>query len=160
MFNYGGYIMDEKLFRKAMSKFATGITVVTIDDEDEVQGMTVNAFMSISLNPKLIAVSIGDQASLYEKILEKKQFGLNILSDQQKDLSLIFSRQKEKDKPIPFAHLDGNPIIKGSLASLSCYVKDMKKAGDHMILIAEVRDIHLNSGNPLLYFNSNYHSLS
>src|SRR5690625_7419277 len=89
MFNYGGYIMDEKLFRKAMSKFATGITVVTIDDEDEVQGMTVNAFMSISLNPKLIAVSIGDQASLYEKILEKKQFGLNILSDQQKDLLVI-----------------------------------------------------------------------
>jgi len=151
--------MDEKLFRKAMSKFATGITVITIDDEDEVQGMTVNAFMSISLNPKLIAVSIGEDVSLYDKILKNKQFGLNILSDQQKDLSLIFSRQKEQEEAIPFDRLDNNPVIKESLASLSCYIRDMKKAGDHTILIAEVSDIKIKEGNPLLYFNSNYNYL-
>ncbi|HLS36459.1 MAG TPA: flavin reductase family protein, partial [Bacillota bacterium] len=132
--------MDEKQFRKAMSKFATGVTVITIEDEAEIKGMTVNAFMSISLEPKMIAVSIGDNASLYDKLLSRKQFGLNILTEDQKDLSLIFSRQKEQKEKINFDTLDNNPIIKNSLASLSCYVKDMKKAGDHMILIAEVTD--------------------
>lgn len=151
--------MDEKKFRKAMSKFATGITVVTIKDQEEIRGMTVNAFMSISLNPKLIAVSIGDQASLYEKLLEKKQFGVSILSEKQKELSLIFSRQKAKEKPISYETLDGNPVLKDSIASLSCYVKDTKKAGDHMILIAEVTDLTIREGNPLLYFDSEYHYL-
>src|SRR5690625_2337554 len=137
--------MDEKHFRKAMSKFATGVTVITIEDEAEIKGMTVNAFMSISLEPKLIAVSIGDNASLYDKLLSRKQFGLNILTKDQKDLSLIFSRQKEQKEKINFDTLDNNPIIKNSLASLSCYVKDMKKTEEHKILIAEITKTIINT---------------
>src|SRR5690625_6794577 len=89
----------------------------------------------------MIILSIRDNASLYDKLLSRKQFGLNILTEDQKDLSLIFSRQKEQKEKINFDTLDNNPIIKNSLASLSCYVKDMKKAGDHIILIAEVKEI-------------------
>ncbi|HLS35770.1 MAG TPA: flavin reductase family protein, partial [Bacillota bacterium] len=61
---------------------------------------------------------------------------------------------------INFDTLDNNPIIKNSLASLSCYVKDMKKAGDHMILIAEVTDAIITEQEPLIYFNSSYGKLS
>lgn len=152
--------MDVNLFKQAMAKFATGITIVTIEDGEEIKGMTVNAFMSISLTPNLIAVSIDENASLYHKILEKKQFGISIITNEQKDLSLIFSRQKEQTEPIDFQMLDGNPVINHSLAQLSCYVKQQTKAGDHMILIAEVTDLKINEGKPLIYFNSNYHDLS
>src|SRR5690625_6620049 len=59
-------MMDDRLFRDAMGKFATGITIVTTNYENEVMGMTVNAFMSISLEPKLIAISIDESASMYD----------------------------------------------------------------------------------------------
>lgn len=64
--------MDERLFRDAMGKFATGITVVSMYDKEEAAGMTVNAFMSISLNPMLIAVSIDEGASMYDKLKKRK----------------------------------------------------------------------------------------
>lgn len=151
--------MDDQTFRDAMGKFATGITIVTTNYENEIIGMTVNAFMSISLNPKLIAISIDESASMYDKLQETKQFGISILNEDQADLSMIFARQQEKNQEIPFVNLDHNPVINGSLASISCYVKNMVKAGDHMILIAEVTDLEMSDGHPLLYYDSDYRKL-
>lgn len=152
--------MDDRIFRDAMGRFATGITVVTVDDDGEILGMTVNAFMSVSLHPQLIAISIDERASMYPILQEKEQFGLSILHEHQKDLSMIFARQKEQTEEIPFTTLDNNPVIKGSLATLSCYVKSMVKAGDHMILISEVTDIVIKKGNPLLYYAGEYQTIN
>lgn len=151
--------MDDRLFRDAMGKFATGITVVTADYDNEIMGMTVNAFMSISLDPKLIAISIDESASLYNKLTKIKKFGVSILTEQQKDLSMIFAKQMEMDREIEFIRQDNIPVIKDSLVTISSHVKDMVKAGDHMIFIAEVSDIVINQGDPLIYANSQYQSL-
>ena len=59
--------MDDRLFRNAMSKFATGVTVITTEHEEQVHGMTANAFMSVSLDPKLVVISIGEKANAYRK---------------------------------------------------------------------------------------------
>lgn len=151
--------MDERLFRDAMGKFATGITIVSINDNGKNIGMTVNAFMSISLDPKLIAVSIDERASMYDKLYKTEKFGVSILKENQKDLSMIFARQKEQDREIEFVDLDGVPVLGNSLAALSCKVTDKVKAGDHLIYIAEVTDLTINEGLPILYFGGKYRKL-
>lgn len=151
--------MDERLFRDAMGKFATGITIVTMDDHGETIGMTVNAFMSLSLQPKLIAVSIDKSASMYDKLNSTDKFGVSILSDKQKDLSMIFAKQKEKDREITYVEQDGVQVIENALATLSCTVKEKVEAGDHLIYIAEVTDLHISDGEPVVYFGGKYRTI-
>lgn len=151
--------MDERTFRDAMSKFATGITVVTMEHNGENIGMTVNAFMSLSLNPKLIAVSIDEKANMYNKLTKSKLFGISILKENQKDLSMIFAKQKEVDRKIKFIDQAGAPLLPNTLARLTCQVKERVIAGDHVIIIAEVTHIKTEKGDPLLYFNSQYENV-
>ncbi|HEX6593528.1 MAG TPA: flavin reductase family protein [Bacillota bacterium] len=152
-------MIDERQFRNAMGKFATGITVVTTEHEGETMGMTVNAFMSVSLDPKLIAVSIGNQARMYTTLQKTKEFGVSILSADQQDYSMVFAKQKESDEPIPFTTLGGVPVLKGALATVSCKVKETVEAGDHLIFIAEVTDLEVNEGAPILYYGGRYRKL-
>jgi|SRR5690625_181331 len=152
-------IMDDRLFRDAMGKFATGITIVSIKDREENIGMTVNAFMSISLDPKLIAISIDEHASMYDKLNRTEKFGVSILSEEQQDLSMVFARQKKQDTPINFIEQDGVPVLEEALATLSCTVKEKVRAGDHLIYIAEVTDLQLNEGSPILFFEGQYRTI-
>ncbi|WP_099158215.1 flavin reductase family protein [Virgibacillus ndiopensis] len=151
--------MDNRFFRDAMGKFATGITIVSSEYDGEIIGMTVNAFMSVSLDPKLIAISIDEKAGMYDKLQETKKFGLSILNEEQKELSMIFAKQIEKNREIPFTMQDDVPVIQGSIATLSCYVKEVAKAGDHMIFIAEVTEINLVEGDPILFFGGKYRTM-
>lgn len=82
-------MMDDRNFRNAMGKFATGVTVITTLLEDEAHGMTANAFMSVSLNPRLVIISIGENAKMLDKINESGKFAVNILSDAQKSYPCI-----------------------------------------------------------------------
>lgn len=151
--------MDKRIFRDAMGKFATGITIVTTEYDGEVMGMTVNAFMSVSLDPKLIAISIDEKARMYDKLQKTKKFGLSILSEEQKELSMIFAKQMDKDRDISFLRQDDIPVLDDSIATLSCHIKETAKAGDHMIFIAEVSDLKMNGGDPILYYGGRYHTL-
>lgn len=151
--------MDERTFRDAMSKFATGVTIVTMEDNGENIGMTVNAFMSLSLNPKLIAVSIDEKANMYNKLSVSKPFGISILREDQKDLSMIFAKQKDNEDNVKFIDQSGVPVLEDTIAKLSCKVKERVIAGDHVIIIGEVIDISTEDGAPLLYFNSNYENI-
>lgn len=151
--------MDERLFRDAMGKFATGITVVSMYDKDETIGMTVNAFMSVSLDPMLVAVSIDKTASMYDDFKSEKSFGISMLSESQEDLSSYFARQIELDYDVKFLDQSGVPVIEGALANLSCETVQEVEAGDHKIFIAKVKDIAINEGDPIIYFGSNYRYL-
>lgn len=151
--------MDERLFRDAMGKFATGITVVSMYDNEKSIGMTVNAFMSISLDPMLIAVSIDEGASMFDKFKREKAFGVSMLKDSQQDLSLYFAGQKELADGVELIDQSGVPVIEGALAILSCETVQQVDAGDHMILIAKVNDITVNEGEPVIYYGSKYRYL-
>lgn len=152
-------MMNDRLFRDAMGKFATGITVVTGSFGEKIHGMTVNAFMSVSLQPKLIAISIDEKASMYNKLQKLERFGVSILNENQKELSMIYAGQQEKVSESAYDYLDGAPVIKNALANLSCQVCNEVKAGDHIIYIAKVRDLKVMEGDPILYFGSKYRSL-
>lgn len=152
--------MDDRVYRDAMGKFATGITIVNTEYKGEIMGMTVNAFMSVSLDPKLIAISIDKKARLYNRLEGTKKFGLSVLSEDQKEISMIFAKQMEKDRDIPFTTQDNVPVVKDSLTTLSCQIKDIYIVGDHKIFIAEVTELKTNEADPVIFYNGKYRTIN
>ena len=151
--------MDDRHFRNAMGKFATGVTVITTEENGQVHGMTANGFMSISLNPKLIAISIGENAQMLKKIKKNRKFAVNILAESQDELSKIFAGQIKDEKDVEFKLLQGVPVLDGSIAQVVCEVKNIHVEGDHTLFIGSVIDIHVEDNDPLLFFSGKYRSL-
>ena len=105
-----------------MGKFATGVTVITTEIDEQAHGMTANAFMSVSLDPKLIVVSIGEKAQMLDKIKHSKKFAVNILAANQQELSMIFAGQIKEKIEVSFENLGGLPVLKGAVAQVACEV--------------------------------------
>ena len=148
--------MDDRLFRSAMGKFATGVTVLTTKVDGIVHGMTANAFMSVSLNPKLVMVSVGEKARMLEKIQQSQSFVINILSEEQEAISRLFAGQTGEKREMEFNWVDDRPLIKGAIASIICDVYSAQVAGDHTVFIGEVKELLLNEGKPLVFYGGKY----
>src|SRR6266487_6224485 len=153
-------------FRKALGCFATGVTVITVDCEGEVQGMTANAFSSVSLDPLLVLVCVDQKARTHAHLHARKRFGINVLSEQRHAISEHYARPDrdpagaEQEAGARFDHTPhGTPVLQGALAYLECRLQSAQDAGDHTIFIAEVEDIVVRGGRPLLYFQSGYHAI-
>lgn len=152
--------MDDITFRNAMGKFATGVTVITTHLDKKIYGMTANAFMSVSLRPKLISVSVDERAHMHDTIKQTGKFAVNILSKDQQSISMHFAKQKKKDEEIDFDWVDQVPVIQHSLANIICTIHSSHKVGDHTIFIGEVLDIKLKDGMPLTFFEGKYGDIS
>lgn len=143
-------------FKVAMANYPTGVSVVTTIDENGVPaGLTINSFASVSLDPLLVLWSIGNGVSTYEAFENTEKFAVNILNDTQKDLATLFS-SKEHDR---FTNCKWEmsehklPLFTEAAATLQCKLYKRVVAGDHLILIGEIIDMHVNEVNPLLYHN-------
>ena len=151
--------MDDRQFRTAMGKFATGVTVIATDVDGDVHGMTANAFMSVSLDPKLVVISIGEKARILEKIKQSRTFSVNILAGDQQELSMIFAGQLKEHREVEFDRLDGKPVLKGAVAQIACEVSAEHLEGDHTLFIGRVTDIHLEDAEPLVFYSGKYRAL-
>ena len=152
-------------FRRAMGCFATGVTVVTVDYEGTLQGMTANAFCSVSLDPLLVLVCVDRKARTHTHLHLKKRFGVNILAADQREISdyfaLVESSRVETEKVgARFGRTShGTPVLHGALAYLECRLHSAQDAGDHTIFIAEVEDVVVREGQPLVYFQGQYRAI-
>lgn len=146
--------MDDLLFRKAMGKFATGVTVLTTIHEGDIHGMTANAFMSVSLDPKLVVISVGKYARFLDKVTQSKRFAVNILAEDQQLISQHFAGKPQGE--VQFGTLDGLPVIDGAIAQITCEVTSVYEEGDHTLFIGRVTDLKLEEKNPLLFFGGQY----
>ena len=153
---------DPRDFRKALSCFLTGVTVVTtIDDDGQARGFTANSFTSVSLDPPLVLVCIADSAQSYDVFATAAHFGINILADDHREISNIFA-SKRPDKFADVAWTPGHqgaPVFDEAVAWLDCATHDRVDAGDHMILIGRVVGHFHSARRPLGYCRSNYLSL-
>ena len=154
--------VDSRTYRRTCARFATGITVVTtLDSQGHPHGMTVNSFSSVSLDPPLVLVSIDLKNAILGHFISSSWFAINVLAEHQEDLSRRFSSPSENR----FLDLDwhagtaGTPLLDGVLAQLECSVVRTLEAGDHTVLIGEVRRAVHAEGKPLVYFDSAYHNL-
>jgi flavin reductase len=158
-------------FRKAMGCFATGVTIITVDLGSEahggvhggVHGMTANAFSSVSLDPPLVLVCVDKRAITHAHLHAKKRFGINVLCENQRAISEYYAqpdRTHERAEAEAGARFDrtshGTPVLHGSLAYLECRLHSAEVAGDHTIFIAEVEDVVVCEGDPLLFFRGKY----
>ncbi|HWI50384.1 MAG TPA: flavin reductase family protein [Rummeliibacillus sp.] len=152
--------MDDRLFRTAMGKFATGVTVIATEVDGDIHGMTANAFMSVSLQPKLVVISISEKANMLYLIKESGKFSVNILSAEQQELSQLFAGQLKEQRKVAFENLDGVPVIEGAVAQISCEVTNTHVEGDHTLFIGKVTAIEVTDEDPLIFFNGRYRSLT
>ena len=152
-------------FKKALQLWSSGVSVVTTSSEKfGIQGMTVTAFSSVSVNPPQILVCINDSADTGVGIHESKYFAVNVLKSDQQDLSNQFaggSNQQQRFENTDWkAGITGAPILNNSLMSLDCKVVEKVLAGTHWIIIGEVQECVCRSGDPLLYYRGAYRQLA
>jgi len=155
--------LDAAEFRRAMGGFATGVTIITLDLEGEVHGMTANALASVSLDPLLVLVCVDHKARTHAHLHSKKRFGINVLSEDQRPISEYYARpartheHAEEEAGARFERTrHGTPMLHGALAYLECRLHSAEEAGDHTIFIAEVEDVVVREGEPLLFFRGKY----
>lgn len=153
-------------FHRAMGCFATGVTIITVDDGGRVEGMTANAFASVSLDPILVLVCVSHKARTHAHLHARKRFGINVLSEDQRRISEHYALAErdpahaEQEVGARFERTDhGTPVLQGAVAYLECRLETTYDAGDHTIFIAEVEDVVVREGQPLLYFQSAYHAM-
>lgn len=154
-------------FRRAMGCFATGVTIITVDLDGIVHGMTANAFASVSLDPMLVLVCVHNQAATHAHLHARKRFGVNVLCEAQRSVSEYFSspdRFADERKGTPAAQFErtphGTPMLQGALAYLECRLRSAEDAGDHTIFIADVEEVVVREGDPLLFFRGKYRRIA
>ena len=145
-------------FKQTMSKFATGITVISINNNKNLLGKTVNSFTSLSLKPPLVLFSLDKKSSSLSKFKNSKYLGINFLSKKQKILSDYFSKNKNHwGSTEYFFSKNSVPMIKNSLANLCCKRLETISKGDHIIFICEVLELKCNNSlKPLIYINKKF----
>jgi flavin reductase ActVB len=149
-------------FRRVLSHFATGVTIVTTRDADgRPTGLTVSAFCSVSLDPPQVLVCVDHKSQSYPALRDREHFAVNFLGDRHEEVSRRFATTR-LDKFDSVAHKvssHGVPLLEGALAQLECRTVSRHVEGDHTILVAVVEEARNGAGEPLLYYRGKYRRL-
>lgn len=148
-----------KQFRQVLGRFASGITVLTAKLNGEVRAMTASAFMSGSLIPPLVVISIARNAKLHDRIATSGSFGVSILDERQEPHSRYFAGQPGPPPEPLFDDETDVPLVAGALAGLVATVEEAYPCGDHTLFVGRVRHLRDRAGMPLLHFGGGYHRL-
>ena len=153
--------VDGTAFRHLMGRWPTGVAVVTARSGDRDFGLTVNAFLSVSLAPPLLLISLTHDADTTPVIVEQRAFAVHLLAHDQRAVSERFAAMSEPEAKfagLPFHRgASGIPRLDGVLASLECRVERTIPVADHLLIVGAVTDLELGRDvGPLLFFRSHY----
>lgn len=144
-------------FREAASRFATGVAVLTaLDEHGRVCGMTANSFVTVSLSPPTVLVSIMP-GRMHRAISATGRYCVNVLPDHGRDLSRHFASQPNSGAAPDYEIVDGLPRLQGCMAWFGCEVTRHVDVSDHTLIIAEVSACDYRDTTPLVFFSSRYH---
>lgn len=154
----GSPASDLLAYRRCLGQFATGVTVVTARDGDQLVGMTANSFSSVSLDPPLVLWSVKRGSPSYDAFARAKNFAVNILSRQQTAISNHFGKSGEdKFQNLEYALSEaGVPLLSGAVSTLECRQVNCVDGGDHLIIIGEVLGFARYGKEPLLFVQGRY----
>lgn len=159
-------LAPEANLRKLRGLFASGVTVVTTALEGRLRGVTVSAFMSVSLDPPFVMIALANEGSAREWVGESGVFAVNLLSDEQEFLSERFAARaplvNEAFDGVPYhVAVTGAPVLEKSLAWYDCRVQAVHDGGDHTLFVGRVEAIGFGQAGaqPLLYFANRYRQL-
>lgn len=154
--------VGEVEYRDALSRFASGVTIVTVAAGGHLHGMTASSFAAVSLDPPLVLVSLELSSRTRELILEVGEFAVNVLASEQESVARTFATAEARDFE-RLAHRRGRlgaPLLDGALAWIECRVHDVVKGGDHDVILGLVEAAAATEGEPLIYFRRSYRSLT
>ena len=140
-----------------MGRFATGMTVVSADLDGRVHCMTLNAFMSGSLEPPLCVIAVGCNTRMHAVLTQAGQFGVSVLADEHEKYSRHFGGRPIDRLQAAFEHVDGTPLLADRLAGIGARVIDTFPCGDHSLFVAEI--CYMNAkphGKPLIFYGGHY----
>jgi len=149
---------NERAYRDALGQFATGVTVVTAMSADGPVGMTANSFASVSLEPPLVLWSPAKASTRHRYFAAARHYTIHVLCADQRDLAQAFAASGHEG----FARFDweesaeGVPLLGSCLARFECRQQACHDAGDHDIIVGEVKRALLREGPPLLYVRGVY----
>jgi flavin reductase (DIM6/NTAB) family NADH-FMN oxidoreductase RutF len=146
--------------RRTLGMFATGVTVITTLKGDQVHGMTANAFMSVSLEPALVLISVDRRTKMCALLHEGMHYGVSVLCETQAALSDRFAGRPGRDLPEPrFVVVRETPLVEGALAHFVARVERSYWGGDHSLFLGRVEYARANAGTPLLFHGGRYERL-
>ena len=144
--------------RRTLGMFATGVTVITALKDEQVHGMTANAFMSVSLEPPLVLISVDRRTKMCGFLHEGMHYGVSVLCATQAALSDRFAGRSSGDEP-RFAIVKDTPLVEGALAHFVARVERSYWGGDHSLFLGRVEYARQNEGTPLLFHGGRYERL-
>lgn len=158
-----GTAPDGRAMRDVMSRFATGVTVLTVGGE-QVHGMTANAFTSVSLDPPLVLCCVANKAWMNAAIISAGSFGVSVLGADQESVARYFADRRRPMGEAQFAGGDwlpgpqtGAPVLATALAWLECDLVQVRDGGDHSIFLGQVLNMNRSdSGSALLFFGGGF----
>lgn len=153
---------DDRMLRLALGRFATGVAVVTRQDQGAPVGMTINSFASVSLDPALILWSLRKESSSRDAFTADGAFAINVLSENQRDIALHFAKGHTADRAFFDLPDEGDvaPAISGCLARFDCRVHSTVDCGDHIIIIGKVLAASQSEEPPLLFYSGAFASIN
>ena len=151
--------VDSAAYRNAISRFLTGVTIVTTVADDKPSGLTATAIASVTLEPPTLLACLNRHSSTCQAIIQAGRFSVNVLANDQTDIAKLFaSREMYKFQQLaelghgvetsPF----GTPHLMGALTSIDCAVSATTDVGTHRIFFGEVQQVRCAEGSPLGYF--------
>jgi flavin reductase (DIM6/NTAB) family NADH-FMN oxidoreductase RutF len=148
----------EQGYRRAMSAFVTGVTVVSAArNGGGLLGITVNSLTSVSLRPRLLLWCLGDQSERYDVFAEAEHWGVTVLGAEHEALAHRFARaETESIAPDEAEMFGAAPVLRLGVAHLSCRTHERQVVGDHLVIIGEVTDFRATPGNALTFFRGLY----
>lgn len=152
--------VNPRLFRRVMGRFTTGVTVITVGDGHDVRGMTANAFMSGSLEPPLCLVSVAKRARMHAHMMKAEHFGVNVLAENQIDISEHFAGRPNPVLTVEFEHLGPVPLLADACARIATRIAAKHECGDHTLFIGHIVRMLADDRAPLVYHAGRYRGLT
>ncbi|MEI5033116.1 flavin reductase family protein [Streptomyces sp. S1A(2023)] len=151
-------------FRRTLGQLPTGVTVITtVGSYGQPVGMACNSFMSVSLDPPLVLLCVGNTSSTLIDLQRSGKFCANILASSQAQLCRQFSvKGIDRFAGVPWAESAAGPELTESIAWMSCSIESEQDAGDHVVIIARVTGLRVNEDEPapLVFHRGRFGSLS
>jgi len=146
--------------RSTLGMFATGVTIITTRVGEQVHGMTANAFMSVSLEPPLVLISVDRRTKMCGLLHEGSTYGVSVLCESQSMLSDRFAGRPGSEGAEPrFDLIHDTPLVEGALAGFVSKVVRSYWGGDHSLFLGRVEYAHTGEGAPLLFHGGRYERL-
>lgn len=148
-------------YRDSVGEFASGVAVVIAEHDGEPAGMTLNSFVSVSLDPLLVLVALGNGSRTLYAVRSSGRFAISLLAREQREVAIDFA---SPGAPFPHGRVtrthDGFLVVGGAAATHHCTVNELIRAGDHDLVLGLVVGITHGGGEPLIFHRGRFGGLT